>query len=101
MKISLLAKLLFLVASGVLLGEITHAGYTHWNRLGRDAFLSYQTHRFDLYMSSPRSALLSCAVFVIFTIGFGALYEATGFAAEKIFASSKRGSTANHSTSNS
>jgi hypothetical protein len=75
MNRNLASKFMAAVAVGLLLGLYIHFDYTHWNRLGREAFVTHQVQRFDLYMNPPRQGLhtylgpTSLAVFV------AALYE--------------------------
>jgi hypothetical protein len=48
MKAKLISKFLFAVSFGGLFGRYIQWDYERWHRLGRDAYLSNQAHRFDL-----------------------------------------------------
>jgi hypothetical protein len=59
--------------SGILFGAFVAHDYDKWHTLGRDAFLSHQSHRYDVYMASPSAvSSISAAVWTIVII---ALYE--------------------------
>jgi hypothetical protein len=86
MKSNLILKFLLLTACGALFGQLMHSDYEKWHRLGRDAFISYQSHRFDLYMSVPRTASFHIFGSILLTLGLGALYEGVAYAGTKIIA---------------
>ena len=52
---------------GLLLGLYIHHDYVTWSQRGREAFLTYQGHRFDLYMLDPHHsiALTICSIAVV------------------------------------
>lgn len=93
MKSKLVIKFLFALAAGALCGLLIHMDLAKWNRLGRDAFLSYQAHRFDnsIAFLSPAAGLVICCA--IFVLGFMALYEGVAFVGDKLISPAMRGET--------
>jgi hypothetical protein len=71
-------------AIGVLGGLFVHADYERWHRLGREAFLSHEAHRFDLYMADPQLRVSALFVFAVLALGFFALYEGLAYAVSKV-----------------
>jgi hypothetical protein len=63
------------VAMGTLLGLYVHNDYVKWGHRGRDAFLAYQSHRFDQYMSLPYPAMISIIESIVFVAVVLAVYE--------------------------
>jgi hypothetical protein len=84
MKSKLVVKLLILAVFGALFGQIVHADYEKWHNLGRDAFLSFQGHRFDLYMANPSPTIKSLIGLSVLTVGVGALYELIALGGTKL-----------------
>jgi hypothetical protein len=41
------------IVMGAFLGIFINYGYAMWGRRGHDAFIAYEEHRFDKYMSTP------------------------------------------------
>ena len=80
MKSSSIARLVTALLFGGLFGQHIHNDYVKWQNLGRDAFLAYQGHRFDLYMSSPRPAAFNVAVTAVLAVGVWVLIEFSGWA---------------------
>jgi hypothetical protein len=86
MKSNLILKFLLLTACGALFGQFIKSDYEKWHHFGRDAFISYQSHRFDLYMAVPRTASFYIFGSILLTLGLGALYEGTAYAGTKLMA---------------
>jgi hypothetical protein len=84
MKSKLVIKCFIVVVFAVLLGEFIQLDYEKWHRLGREAFLTYQGHRFDLHMADPVHGPAHLLVFAMFALGWGALYEGVAFAGTKL-----------------
>ena len=68
-------RLLATVIFAVVIGSYMHHDYMKWNRLGRDAFLAYQDHRFDTSMAHPHSAMIPIASSVIVLVAAWVFYE--------------------------
>jgi hypothetical protein len=84
MKSKLIIKFLLLLASGALFGQFVQSDHDKWHRLGREAFLSNQAHRFDLYMANPGIGTKYFVVSVVFALGFGVLYEGIAYVGAKL-----------------
>jgi hypothetical protein len=84
MKSKLIIKFLLLLTSGALFGQFVQSDHEKWHRLGREAFLSYQAHRFDLYMANPSTGTKYFVVGIVFALGFGVLYEGTAYVGAKL-----------------
>jgi hypothetical protein len=52
-----------------------HYDFDRWNRLGREAFLAYESHRFDQSMAFPRSLGFTMTGTLIIVVGFFGVYE--------------------------
>jgi hypothetical protein len=86
MKSRLVIRLFLFMASGAFFGRFVRWDQARWNRLGREAFLSYQEHRFDRYMASPGTGTKYVVILAIFALGLGVLYEGIAYAGDKIIA---------------
>jgi hypothetical protein len=86
MKSRLVIRLLLFVTSGGFFGRCVQWEQAKWNRLGREAFLSYQQHRFDHYMANPRAGTGYLIVVAIFALGLGALFEVIAYAGARVIA---------------
>jgi hypothetical protein len=75
MRSKLVIKLLTSAAFGALLGQYVQADHEKWHKLGRDAFLSFQGHRFDLNMANPGSGLNYLIGGSLTVVGLCAVYE--------------------------
>jgi Na+/H+ antiporter NhaD/arsenite permease-like protein len=71
----ILVAVIFAVLLGFLLGASVHHNLIKQNQLGRDAFIAYQSSRFDRSMVHPHSALVYIAVSVFLFGLFFAVYE--------------------------
>jgi hypothetical protein len=85
-----LLKLLFAAGIGGLFGEYVAKDHERWFRLGRDAFLAYQTHRFETQMAHPRVGFAFVIGMAIFSVGVAAVYEIVGLVGERLFGLRKR-----------
>jgi len=90
MKHLYVIKFLLAIAFGVLLGQYVQRDYEKWHAQGRDAFLSYQGHRFDTYMAHPGVGVFHIAAATFVIVGLVALYEMAAFFAEKCWHSMYR-----------
>lgn len=73
MKLRTIVRLVLATLIGILFGAFVAHDYDKWHTLGRDAFLSHQSHRFDVYMASPSAgSSIAAGVRAIVMI---ALYE--------------------------
>jgi hypothetical protein len=57
---------------GILVGLHIYSDYARWNRLGVDAFLDFETNRFNKSMAHLRPeaiTLISCCLIVLFAAG--------------------------------
>ena len=93
MKLTYVIRFLLAIALGVLFGQYVQRDYEKWHALGRDAFLSYQGHRFDTYMAHPGVGFFHITSATILVVGLVALYEAAAFFVEKSWLSMGRGKT--------
>lgn len=84
MKSALVFKVLFAIGFGALYGESIQMDHEKWRSLGRDAFLAFQSHRFDAFMVHPSPGVVYIAISVLFGVGLFALYEVTGYLGEKL-----------------
>jgi hypothetical protein len=79
-----LSKVLSAVILGLLFAAYISHGYSKWGILGRDAFLTYESGRFDRYMvpnhplSAPTFGTLAVVFFAV------ALYEGLAMFLSKI-----------------
>lgn len=73
-------RIIAIVITGFFFGLYRHYYYVRWSTLGKDAFITYQLHRFDTYMAHPRplvaTLILTITVYAII-LGF---YELVVFA---------------------
>jgi hypothetical protein len=91
MKSKLVIKFLTAVTFGALFGQYIQTDHEKWHRLGREAFLSYQAHRFDHYMANPSAGTNYLVVCVILALGLGVLYEGVAFIGAKLISLFSRG----------
>jgi hypothetical protein len=84
MKSRLIIRLFLIVASGALFGRHMQLDYAKWHQLGREAFLSYQAHRFDQCIATPGAAAHYVFIMAIFALGLGALFEGFAYAGDKL-----------------
>jgi hypothetical protein len=84
MQSKLVIKFFIAVVFGALFGEVIQLDYEKWHRLGREAFLGYQGHRFDLYMAGPAHGAARFLVLAMFALGLAALYEGIAWVGVKL-----------------
>jgi hypothetical protein len=79
-----LNKVLSALILGLLFAAHISHGYSKWGTLGRDAYLTYESGRFDRYMgpSHPLSATIFGTLAVVFFAA--ALYEGIAILLAKI-----------------
>jgi hypothetical protein len=68
MKQNLIPKITAAILLGGLFGWYIHHDEASWSLRSRDAFLAYQTHRFDMYMS-PRPVAYNLIVMALLALG--------------------------------
>jgi hypothetical protein len=93
MKLRYVIRFLLAIAFGVLLGQYVQRDYEKWHAQGRDAFLSYQGHRFDTFMAQPSAGVLHIVVATILVVGLVAFYEMAALFLEKFWLSMDRDKT--------
>jgi hypothetical protein len=71
----IIAKLTIVVILGALIGESVNLDHQKWHRLGRTAFLSHQSQRFDKYIAIPQSPAVLILTSVIMAIFLCCVYE--------------------------
>jgi hypothetical protein len=60
---------------GILFGLDIYRGYAKWNRLGLDAFLDFETNRFDKYMAHLRPEAVTLIVWCLLALFAAGIYE--------------------------
>jgi hypothetical protein len=93
MKLTYVIRFLLAIAFGVSFELRVRHDYEKWHALGRDAFLSYQGHRFDTYIAHPGFGVFHIIAATILVVGLVAFYEMAAFFAEKCWLSMSRGRT--------
>jgi hypothetical protein len=73
-KISL-SRWIAMIVLGMLAGSYIHHDYERWSQRGREAFMAYQTQRFEHYMAVPRPLSVTMIGATFFTITVIAVYE--------------------------
>ena len=69
---------------GAFIGQRIHLDQEKWIRLGREAFLVAQGHRFDQYLTSTSTVAGYVIGSAIFALGLGVRCEGTAYAVDKI-----------------
>jgi hypothetical protein len=75
MKQNLIPKITAAILLGGLFGWYIHHDEASWGLRSRDAFLAYQTHRFDMYVVSPRPVAYNLIVMALLALGVCVVYE--------------------------
>ena len=75
MKQNWMSRVVVAILLGSLCGWFVHHDLVKWNLRGRDAFIAYQMHRFDLYMTSPRPLVHYLVTTALSVVGACMLYE--------------------------
>lgn len=70
---------------GMVLSKSIDVDYARWHRLGRDAFLKYQAHRFDRYMAGDHSGLDRLTACIVGALVVCLLYEGITYVGLKAF----------------
>jgi len=81
MKSKLVIKFLLALTFGAVFGLLVHQDQEKWHRLGREAFLAYQSNQFDQHTATAAGVIIFCAVFAL---GLYSLYEGVAFAILKL-----------------
>jgi len=76
---NLIGRMIAAIAMGAIFGSYIHYDYVRWGQRGREAFLAYQTQRFDQYMANPRPAIATVFGAIIAIVGALAIYEGLVF----------------------
>ncbi len=85
-----LLKLLFAAGLGGLFGEYVAKDHERWFKLGRDAFLAYENHRFETQMAHPTIGFAFVVGMAIFSVGVAVIYELVGLVGDRLFGIMKR-----------
>ena len=84
MKPNFICKMISAVVLGMLFGTYIHHDYAKWAQRGCEAFLAYQTHRFELHMQNPRPAMVTVVGATLVIAGFLAIYEILALALGRV-----------------
>lgn len=71
----IIAKLIIVIVLGALIGESFNLDYQKWHRLGRTAFLSHESQRFDKYIAIPQSPAVLILTSVSMALLLWCIYE--------------------------
>ena len=85
MKRELTGRFIAAVLIGILSGYYLNFDYVRWSQRGREAFLAYESHRFDRFMLSPRPAIVTVFVVSFVAVVFFGLYELLAAVLLKMF----------------
>jgi len=75
------------VLMGIFLGSYIHNDYAKWAQRGRDAFIAYQTQRFDKQMAAPHPTIATIIASILFVVVFLAVYEILAYILSRIVGS--------------
>jgi hypothetical protein len=84
MKPIMLVKLFLAALLGSLFGGLIAFDHSRWLHLGRDAFMAYQTRRFDMNMAQQNSGIGIIIGTAIFAVGLAAIYETVAIGGERL-----------------
>ncbi len=84
-----LNKILSVVLSGLLFWTYINHDYSKWGSRGREAFLAYQSGRFDRYMAPNHPVSISIFGILAFTILAALIYEGIAALLSKILPARK------------
>ena len=79
MKREFISKIMAAMLLGGMFGWFIHYGLVTWNHRGREAFIAYQAHRFDLNYVNPSPLVSNVAAMALFAIGGCVLYELVAY----------------------
>jgi hypothetical protein len=71
------SRVLTTVLLGVLLGSYINHDQSKWSHLGRQAYISHETARFDKFMSPPKPVFLTIKDALVVALGVVGFYELT------------------------
>jgi hypothetical protein len=92
MKREFVSKIMSAILLGGLFGWYIHFGLVTGNLRGREAFMAYQSHRFDLTYATPSPALSNVISAALLAVGACVVYEFVAYclsAAMKVIAPEK------------
>jgi len=75
------------VLMGIFLGSYIHNDYVKWGQRGREAFIAYQTQRFDQHMANPHPTMVTIIAAILFVVIFLAVYEILAYILSRIVGS--------------
>jgi hypothetical protein len=75
MKRDFISRIISATPLGGLVGWEIHHSLITWNLRGREAFIAYETRRFDMSMATPSPVLSNIIVAVLFALGSCVVYE--------------------------
>jgi hypothetical protein len=81
----LTSRVLAAALVGVLFGSYMHHDYARWGQRGLQQFIAHQTLRFELYMASPKPAVLTIVGATIFVFGVAGFYESIALLFSTVF----------------
>ena len=87
MKPNLKCRMISAVLMGILLGSYIHNDYVKWGQRGREAFIAYQTQRFDQHMANPHPTMVTIIASILFVVVFLAVYEILAYIISRIVGS--------------
>jgi len=86
-KPNLTCRMISAVLMGIVLGSYIHNDYVKWGQRGREAFIAYQTQRFDQHMAHPHPTMATIIAAILFVGVFLAVYEILAFILSRILGS--------------
>ena len=87
MKPNLSCRMISAVLMGIFLGSYIHNDYAKWGQRGRDAFIAYQSQRFDQHMANPHPTMVTIIASILFVVVFLAVYEILAYILSRIVGS--------------
>jgi hypothetical protein len=82
-KIKLISELVSVATIGFLYELWSNGQYLKWHSQGREAFLIYQSQRFDKFYANPHYTLLWILSYVVLAMLVFALYKGIAFVVAK------------------
>ena len=79
MKRDFIGKIISATLLGTLAGWGVHHNLITWNLRGREAFMAYESRRFDMNMVTPHPVLSNVIVTVLFALGLCVVYESIAY----------------------
>jgi hypothetical protein len=84
MKRNISSELISVVTIGALWGLFTNRTHEKWHRLGREAFLAWESQYFDRHLAVPDSAINVCLIWVLTAIIVFTFYKVLVYFLAKI-----------------